>query len=99
MEGSSIKLQGKELTTLGDKELCDIRGKDIAMIFQDPMTSLNPVFTIGKQLTETISRHMGVDKKKQRNGQFPYWKRWESLRLMRDFMNIHMNCPVVCARE
>ncbi len=63
MEGSSIKLQGKELTTLGDKELCDIRGKDIAMIFQDPMTSLNPVFTIGKQLTETISRHMGVDKK------------------------------------
>lgn len=63
MEGSSIKLQGKELITLGDKELCDIRGKDIAMIFQDPMTSLNPVFTIGKQLTETISRHMGVDKK------------------------------------
>jgi oligopeptide/dipeptide ABC transporter ATP-binding protein len=63
MEGSSIQLQGRELTTLGDKELCDIRGKDIAMIFQDPMTSLNPVFTVGKQLMEPIMRHLGVNKK------------------------------------
>lgn len=63
MEGSSIKLKGKELAGLDDKEMCDIRGNDIAMIFQDPMTSLNPVLTIGKQLMEPVMRHLNMKKK------------------------------------
>ncbi|MDE6944639.1 MAG: ABC transporter ATP-binding protein [Lachnospiraceae bacterium] len=62
MEGSSVKLEGKELTNLPAKEMYDIRGNDISMIFQDPMTSLNPVLTIEKQLTETIMRHMRIKK-------------------------------------
>ena len=54
---------GTDVLSIEDKEMRTIRGKDMAMIFQEPMTSLNPVLTIGKQLTETIELHMGMDKK------------------------------------
>ena len=56
IEGSII-FDGKELTKLHRKEMSDIRGNDIAMIFQDPMTSLNPVFSIENQMVEVIRRH------------------------------------------
>ena len=58
----SIHFDGRNLTTLPEKELEDIRGKQIAMIFQDPMTSLNPTLTIGTQITETLRRHLGLSK-------------------------------------
>ena len=58
----AIRFGGRELTTMSDKELEDIRGKQIAMIFQDPMTSLNPTLTIGTQITETLRRHLGLSK-------------------------------------
>ena len=54
---------GEDLITMPKKRLRDIRGNDIAMIFQDPMTSLNPVHTIGKQLFEAIQLHRDVSKK------------------------------------
>lgn len=57
MEGSSVRLEGRELLTLPENEMCNVRGREIAMIFQDPMTSLNPVFTIERQMVETIMRH------------------------------------------
>ena len=53
----SIELDGEELTTMGKRELHAIRGKKISMIFQDPMTSLNPVQTVGKQIMEVIKLH------------------------------------------
>jgi peptide/nickel transport system ATP-binding protein len=53
----SIRLSGRELIGLPPKQLRDIRGKDIAMVFQEPMSSLNPVFTIGRQIDEVIRRH------------------------------------------
>jgi oligopeptide/dipeptide ABC transporter ATP-binding protein len=62
----SVVFDGRELTTLPDRDLEDIRGKDIAMIFQDPMTSLNPTFKIGTQITETIRRHYDVTKAESR---------------------------------
>jgi oligopeptide/dipeptide ABC transporter ATP-binding protein len=58
----SIRFEGRELTTMSDKQLEDVRGNQIAMIFQDPMTSLNPTLTIGTQLTETLRRHLGLSK-------------------------------------
>jgi oligopeptide/dipeptide ABC transporter ATP-binding protein len=58
----SIRFEGRELTTMPDKQLEDIRGKQISMIFQDPMTSLNPTLTIGMQITETLRRHMDLSK-------------------------------------
>ncbi|HET7855005.1 MAG TPA: ABC transporter ATP-binding protein [Gaiellaceae bacterium] len=57
----SVRYQGRELTGLSDDELRSIRGKEIAMIFQDPMTSLNPVLTIGKQLREALQTHFDMD--------------------------------------
>jgi oligopeptide/dipeptide ABC transporter ATP-binding protein len=58
----SVTFDGRDLTKLGERELEDVRGKEIAMIFQDPMTSLNPTFKIGTQITETIRRHFDVTK-------------------------------------
>jgi oligopeptide/dipeptide ABC transporter ATP-binding protein len=65
VEGSAV-FQGRDLTKLKGRELEDIRGRDIGMIFQDPMTSLNPTLTIGTQITETLRRHLGMDKKQAR---------------------------------
>ncbi len=61
--GGSIRLTGKDLTQLKGREWRKIRGKDVAMIFQEPMTSLNPVFTIGNQMVEAIRQHQKVNKK------------------------------------
>ena len=58
-----ILFGGKDLTKLSEKEIRHIRGNEIAMIFQDSMTGLNPVMTIGKQLVETITAHNKMDKK------------------------------------
>lgn len=58
----SIKLEGKELLTLPDAEMRRIRGNEIAMIFQEPMTSLNPVLTIGFQIAEALILHRGLSR-------------------------------------
>lgn len=60
--GGSIKLEGKELLSLSESEMCKVRGNDIGMIFQEPMTSLDPVFTIGNQLVESLMRHRKMKK-------------------------------------
>jgi oligopeptide transport system ATP-binding protein len=63
IEGGSASFAGKDLLTLPEKEMQHIRGNDIAMIFQDPMTSLNPVYKIGHQLAEPLRLHKGMKKK------------------------------------
>lgn len=63
ISGGSIRLNGRELTSLSEDEMCKIRGNEIAMIFQDPMTALNPTLTIGRQLTEPLMIHQGYQKK------------------------------------
>ncbi|PFW72184.1 peptide ABC transporter ATP-binding protein, partial [Bacillus pseudomycoides] len=52
--GGDILYEGKSLLGMKEKELRSLRGNDIAMIFQEPMTSLNPVFTVGEQIVETL---------------------------------------------
>jgi peptide/nickel transport system ATP-binding protein len=59
----SIRFQGRELLALPERAMRAIRGKDIGMIFQEPMTSLNPVLTIARQLGETLRLHEGLDRK------------------------------------
>jgi peptide/nickel transport system ATP-binding protein len=61
IEGS-VMFDDRDLLRLPDAQLRAIRGKDIAMIFQDPMTSLNPVLKVGRQLTESLRKHLGLDK-------------------------------------
>src|SRR5258708_14614582 len=60
--GGSIKLGGRDLVTLPEHEMRDVRGNDISMIFQEPMTSLNPVMTIGKQIAETLRLHQDLSR-------------------------------------
>ena len=55
--------EGRDLLQLSDKELRRIRGREIAMIFQDPMTSLNPVLTVGRQIREALETHFGMERK------------------------------------
>lgn len=62
IEDGEIVFKGENLLTKTDEEMRQIRGKEIAMIFQEPMTSLNPVFTIGQQLTEALLLHENISK-------------------------------------
>jgi oligopeptide/dipeptide ABC transporter ATP-binding protein len=61
--GGAVRFEGFDLAKLSERDLEDVRGKEIAMIFQDPMTSLNPTLKIGTQIMETMVRHLGLDKK------------------------------------
>ena len=65
-DGGEILFEGKDLVKATDAEMRSIRGKDIAMIFQEPMSSLNPTFTIGFQVMEPLILHEGLDKKTAR---------------------------------
>jgi peptide/nickel transport system ATP-binding protein/oligopeptide transport system ATP-binding protein len=60
--GGSILYQGREVRKMGDRELRELRGSGIGFVFQDPMTSLNPVFTVGYQLVEPIRAHLRLSK-------------------------------------
>jgi peptide/nickel transport system ATP-binding protein len=61
--GGAIRLMGEDLVTAGEKRMREVRGNDISMIFQEPMTSLNPVFSVGDQIGETVRVHQGLSKK------------------------------------
>ena len=58
--GGSIRFFGTDLLHLSDEEIREVRGQRIAMVFQEPMTSLNPVLSIGLQLTETLEQHLAM---------------------------------------
>jgi oligopeptide/dipeptide ABC transporter ATP-binding protein len=61
--GGSVKLEGRELVGLPERDLCKIRGNDVAMVFQDPLTSLDPTKNIGSQVAEPVILHRGASKK------------------------------------
>lgn len=63
IKGGSINFNGKLLNNCSDKEMRSIRGNDISIIFQEPMTALNPVLTVGSQITETVMRHQNISLK------------------------------------
>ena len=60
IEGGEILYKGRDLLKLSESEMQSVRGREIAMVFQEPMTSLNPVLTIGRQLTEGLEIHLGL---------------------------------------
>jgi oligopeptide/dipeptide ABC transporter ATP-binding protein len=75
--GGEILYRGRDLLALNNEEMRKIRGNEISMIFQEPMTSLNPVFTVGNQIGEAIRLHQGLGKKQTRE------KTVEMLRLVK----------------
>ena len=67
IERGSIELRGRELLTLGEREMQDVRGNAISMIFQEPMTSLNPVYTVGAQIIEAVRLHQKKSRREARD--------------------------------
>jgi oligopeptide transport system ATP-binding protein len=67
VEGGEAFFKGRDLLKLSPEEMRKVRGREIAMVFQDPMTSLNPVLPIGLQLSETMKAHLGLDRKQARD--------------------------------
>ncbi|HEY8425017.1 MAG TPA: ABC transporter ATP-binding protein [Limnochordales bacterium] len=63
IDGGRILFDGRDLTALSDREMRRIRGAEIGMIFQDPMSSLNPTMTVGRQIAEVVQKHRGVSRK------------------------------------
>ncbi|NED81686.1 ABC transporter ATP-binding protein, partial [Streptomyces sp. SID11233] len=63
----SVRLAGQELVGLPEKRLARLRGQEMAMIFQEPMTSLNPVLTIGRQIGEVLRKHQGLGRREARD--------------------------------
>ncbi len=61
-----VMFRDQDLLTLGEREMRDIRGRRIAMVFQDPMASLNPVMTVGAQIDDVLGRHMGLSRRAAR---------------------------------
>lgn len=66
IESGEVLFNGRDLLKLSEQELRQVRGAEIGMIFQDPMTSLNPVLTIGRQITEALKLHLGMNTKQAR---------------------------------
>lgn len=64
IEGGQVIFEGRDLLKISNSEMRAVRGAEIAMIFQDPMTSLNPVLTVGTQITEVLKLHLGMNGKK-----------------------------------
>ena len=60
--GGEVLFAGRDLMTASDAEMREVRGGEIGMVFQEPMTSLNPVLTIGRQITETLEQHRGMNR-------------------------------------
>src|SRR5690606_12155133 len=67
IEAGQVLLRGQDLLQLSERQMREVRGGEIAMIFQDPMTSLNPVLAIGRQLTESITLHLGYNRQQARD--------------------------------
>jgi oligopeptide/dipeptide ABC transporter ATP-binding protein len=67
IEGGRVTLEGRDLLGLSEGEMRQVRGRRISMVFQDPMTSLNPVLTIERQMTESMEMHLGLSRRDARN--------------------------------
>lgn len=67
ISSGQVLLEGRDITDLPEKELRKLWGNDVSMVFQDPMTALNPVLTIGRQITETLRLHLGMNKRDARD--------------------------------
>jgi ABC-type microcin C transport system duplicated ATPase subunit YejF len=73
LAGGEILFEGRDLAQIPDKKLRSVRGRSIGFVFQDPMTSLNPVFTVGFQLMEPLRTHLGLSKARRARGRRSCW--------------------------
>ena len=93
----AIRFDGFDLLKTSDQTLRDLRGNRLAMIFQEPMTSLNPSFTIGDQIVETILRHRGGSRRRRASGRSSCCVASTSPRPSGGSTNIRTSSPAACA--
>ena len=95
--GGTALFQGRDLFDALRAEMRDVRGDDIAMIFQEPMTSLNPVLTIGTQMTEGLRRHKGLGARRPRSAPSPCWTPCAFPKRGGGCSSTRTSCPAACA--
>ncbi len=94
----SIRFQGRDLLALSEPEMRDIRGNSISMIFQEPMTSLNPVLTVGRQIGETLRLHQGMNGRRGGGEGDRDADTWSAFRRRRGgCASTRTSCPAACA--
>ena len=93
----SITFKGQDLLTLPNDEMRDIRGKQISMIFQDPMTSLHPFYRVGDQISESILEHEDdLQEGRRASGRSRCWASWASLALISVLGSIRTSSRAAC---
>ena len=95
--GGSILFEGRDMTKFTEKDWLGVRGKKIAMVMQDPMTSLNPLKKIGKQIQESIEHHQGLKGEAARRRPSRCWPRSASLTRSAAMTSTPTSFPAVCA--
>ena len=96
---SALDLGGESILEYSEREMSDVRGNKMGMIFQEPMTSLNPSFTIGNQMIETLHRHKNMSGVAARDLAKKCWKKLASPRRSSALVSIRTNYQVVSAKE
>lgn len=93
----SVKLSGRELIGPDAGRIREVRGKDVAVIFQEPMTALNPVYTVGAQIVETLRLHNEISPDEARNGPCTCWTSSSFRTRRRPSSPIRTSCPAASA--
>ena len=93
IKADSIQIEGEEIKGFGEKQMANVRGKRIAMIFQEPMTSLNPVYKCGYQVSEMILQHEGGSALRQAQGPLPVSKKAAKERVINLFKQVMLPRP------
>lgn len=93
IKADSIQVEGEEIKDFGEKQMASVRGKRIAMIFQEPMTSLNPVYKCGYQVSEMILQHEGGSALRQAQGPLPVSKKAAKERVINLFKQVMLPRP------
>ena len=96
IEGS-VSVDGQDVLAMHSRALRDLRGGLVAMVFQEPMTALDPVYTVGQQIGETVRRHTGCDRRAARAVPSNCSSWCGSRRPSGGWTPIRMNCPAACA--
>jgi peptide/nickel transport system ATP-binding protein len=97
VEAERLRLNGRGSSCAGTARLEELRGSAMGMIFQEPMTALNPVLTIGEQLIETVRRHTGIGRREARDRAIEALRASAFLPPNSGSMSIRIACPAACA--
>ena len=94
--GGEVMFAGRDLMQLSDDDMREVRGGEIGMVFQEPMTSLNPVLTIGRQITEMLEQHRGADRAAASGARSSCWVSSASPTRSAGSSNTRISCRAAC---